>query len=333
MEKNKKIRIEKTIFTGLAIFLIIASISILFNPFKQEERAITGYAVSNIFFTIQDTVSTLGFVARESSDIESLDYEVESTILLPSGEFTEDNYTVTIPYLGIEVIIPPQCSDNIDNDGDGLIDMADPGCSSSDDNDEYNEPEPEPQPSPPGPSGGVWSANIGYCYEDFECDPWSECQPDGTQTRTCRPLGVCSEAYRTQIVDKKWVEPETERSCEYKAPEPEPKPSPKKFEFIVKPKIEKKYKPGDNMILHTYINNPTNKNFENLEIEYNINEGTERTQYVEYEGIFDVSPNSEYYKHIDHSLRGYSKTKYIIHATLYSNGEKIAESYHDLDLS
>ena len=35
-------------------------------------------------------------------------------------------------------VVPPltQCSDSLDNDGDGLIDLADPGCSSSRDNDE-----------------------------------------------------------------------------------------------------------------------------------------------------------------------------------------------------
>jgi len=32
--------------------------------------------------------------------------------------------------------IPPQCSDGIDNDGDFLIDMADPGCTDPSDNDE-----------------------------------------------------------------------------------------------------------------------------------------------------------------------------------------------------
>ncbi|MEA2088295.1 MAG: fibronectin type III domain-containing protein, partial [Patescibacteria group bacterium] len=32
----------------------------------------------------------------------------------------------------------PQCSDGIDNDGDGLTDMADSGCSGPDDDDEYN---------------------------------------------------------------------------------------------------------------------------------------------------------------------------------------------------
>ncbi|MBI2595085.1 MAG: hypothetical protein HYW38_02415 [Candidatus Colwellbacteria bacterium] len=32
----------------------------------------------------------------------------------------------------------PQCSDGIDNDNDGLIDLSDPGCSSPSDNNEYN---------------------------------------------------------------------------------------------------------------------------------------------------------------------------------------------------
>jgi hypothetical protein len=35
-----------------------------------------------------------------------------------------------------ETPIPPQCSDGIDNDGDSLIDMADPGCADPTDNDE-----------------------------------------------------------------------------------------------------------------------------------------------------------------------------------------------------
>ncbi|HEY6653984.1 MAG TPA: lytic murein transglycosylase, partial [Solirubrobacterales bacterium] len=36
--------------------------------------------------------------------------------------------------------VPPQCADLSDNDGDGLVDLADPGCSSPVDADEYNAP-------------------------------------------------------------------------------------------------------------------------------------------------------------------------------------------------
>jgi len=50
------------------------------------------------------------------------------------------------------------CSDKIDNDGDGLIDLNDPGCSSSSDNDEFNESPPPPPPPNVCPTGytGVW---------------------------------------------------------------------------------------------------------------------------------------------------------------------------------
>ena len=35
-------------------------------------------------------------------------------------------------------VVLPQCADGVDNDGDGLIDLADPQCSSRNDNDEAN---------------------------------------------------------------------------------------------------------------------------------------------------------------------------------------------------
>jgi len=34
----------------------------------------------------------------------------------------------------------PACNDKIDNDNDGLVDLADPGCNNRKDNDEYNAP-------------------------------------------------------------------------------------------------------------------------------------------------------------------------------------------------
>ena len=52
--------------------------------------------------------------------------------------------TTTVPGTGGDV--PPQCSDLTDNDGDGLVDLQDPGCSSPLDNDEFNTP-----PGGPGP--------------------------------------------------------------------------------------------------------------------------------------------------------------------------------------
>src|SRR5262245_37089404 len=59
---------------------------------------------------------------------------------------------------GIQVQTPasgnlPQCSDLSDNDGDGLVDLQDPGCSGPLDNSEYN--------APPAPSGGSGGGNGG----------------------------------------------------------------------------------------------------------------------------------------------------------------------------
>ena len=45
----------------------------------------------------------------------------------------------------------PQCSDGIDNDNDGLIDLADPGCSDANDNDETNGGQP------PGNARAYWA--------------------------------------------------------------------------------------------------------------------------------------------------------------------------------
>ena len=46
---------------------------------------------------------------------------------------------------------PPaaECADGLDNDGDGLIDLADPGCVDAADNDETDAPPPPPPPPPP----------------------------------------------------------------------------------------------------------------------------------------------------------------------------------------
>ncbi len=50
----------------------------------------------------------------------------------------------------------PQCMDRIDNDGDGLVDLADPGCSSKQDSSEVNTPPPTPDTTAPSqPTGSV----------------------------------------------------------------------------------------------------------------------------------------------------------------------------------
>ena len=55
---------------------------------------------------------------------------------------------------------PSACSNKVDDDGDGQVDLADPGCSGPDDGDEYNAP-PPPPPPPPGGGGGTGGGGGG----------------------------------------------------------------------------------------------------------------------------------------------------------------------------
>src|SRR5215218_1629048 len=53
----------------------------------------------------------------------------------------------------------PACADLSDNDGDGLVDLGDPGCSSAVDGDEYNAPTPSGSDS--GGSGSTGGGSSG----------------------------------------------------------------------------------------------------------------------------------------------------------------------------
>lgn len=66
-------------------------------------------------------------------------YQANSATSPRNGMLTIAGQLVTITQAGAPVVPPPpQCVDGIDNDGDGLVDSADPGCSSLTDNDETN---------------------------------------------------------------------------------------------------------------------------------------------------------------------------------------------------
>ncbi|MGZ5334789.1 MAG: lytic murein transglycosylase [Solirubrobacterales bacterium] len=67
---------------------------------------------------------------------------------------TATSLTVDVP--GAKVEVPtalPQCADLSDNDGDGSVDLGDPGCSGPLDASEYNAPAPAPSPVPSPPVG------------------------------------------------------------------------------------------------------------------------------------------------------------------------------------
>jgi len=107
----------------------------------------------------------------------------------------------------------PACSDGVDNDGDGKTDYsADPGCSSTSDNNE-TDPAPAPTPTPSSGGGGGGGGGSGFhvvivkgpvCTEEWTCTEWSACE-DGTQSRICTDSNACGTEENR---------PEEERACE-----------------------------------------------------------------------------------------------------------------------
>src|SRR5918994_7387615 len=55
----------------------------------------------------------------------------------------------------------PQCSDLSDNDGDGLVDLSDPGCSGAVDGSEYNAPTPSDSTTTTTGGSGDTSGSYG----------------------------------------------------------------------------------------------------------------------------------------------------------------------------
>jgi hypothetical protein len=126
---------------------------------------------------------------RDSDGYTNVEEYINSLIPMPSGDNPDD---------------PPatyQCSDGIDNDGDGLIDYPnDPGCSSNTDNDEYNEPQVTTQCSDGIDNDGDGLTdypNDPGCSSDNDDDEYNEpMQSDYTILKTAIPPvinGDCAE--------------------------------------------------------------------------------------------------------------------------------------------
>ena len=72
---------------------------------------------------------------------------------------------------------------------------------------------PAPPPAPSGGGGqaatGGGGSPSGSCIMNYNCTAWSECMPEGTQTRVCEYEGNCPDYY----AEKR--QPDMERSCRY----------------------------------------------------------------------------------------------------------------------
>ncbi|MBI2054948.1 MAG: hypothetical protein HYT39_02515 [Candidatus Sungbacteria bacterium] len=95
-------------------------------------------------------------------------YSTGNGHLISSGSFSTPNCA------------PPttQCADGSDNDGDGLIDLSDPGCSGSSDNNES---------SPANPNG-------------YSCNAGSQCQSGSCNSGTCG-LPSCTVTFTPSTVN------------------------------------------------------------------------------------------------------------------------------------
>ncbi|MBT4446659.1 hypothetical protein HOC96_05395 [archaeon] len=90
-----------------------------------------------------------------------------------------------------------ECEDGKDNDGDGLFDLDDPGCSNSDDDSETDK----------------------VCTESWTCTAWAVCSEDGSQDRSCYDANACEfKESRGQVdVIETVAAPTDARSCTYVA--------------------------------------------------------------------------------------------------------------------
>ncbi len=82
--------------------------------------------------------------AQDLSTDNSAESEAFETMFNASSMKTSQIAAASFDVSGSGGSNPAACGDGVDNDGDGLVDMADPGCESTSDDDEYNEVTPSP---------------------------------------------------------------------------------------------------------------------------------------------------------------------------------------------
>lgn len=105
------------------------------------------------------------------------------------SKVTNGTYEVAVIVKGATGTYPPpapapQCSDSVDNDGDGLVDFpADPGCTSATDNDETN------VAPPPKPACSDGADNDGDGKIDYPADPGCSSVSDTDETDPVQPPG------------------------------------------------------------------------------------------------------------------------------------------------
>lgn len=148
-----------------------------FRPIVEDGyRATISFTMSIITMT-NDTIN-INYQELQTKDEVSITNFFNFSFL-PLGDYDVDlkfnaNRRKNFQTLGIT--IPPECSDNIDNDGDGLINLDDPGCLSENDD---NERDPL---SGPACDNGIDDDNDGFF--DFPDDKGCSSPEDNDETPT-----------------------------------------------------------------------------------------------------------------------------------------------------
>lgn len=109
-------------------------------------------------------------------------------VTLTAGTSLQEIEVIATGNLGSTPPPPPAaCADSLDNDGDGLVDLADPGCTSASDTDEFNEP---PPPPPVACADGL--DNDGDGLIDFPSDPGCTSSADADEFNA-PPPAICAD--------------------------------------------------------------------------------------------------------------------------------------------
>ncbi len=174
-QKQKTIQLRFKAYDGKA-FSTWKFVNIVVNDVNQKPHFVTsddqvsvyaGETISlDLYATDADLEDVLSYAMKNAPATATLigtQFSWKTTIndvgsrvmsFSVSDGLASDTYDVQL-IVKEKVIVPPppktQCSDGLDNDGDHLVDMNDPGCSSPHDDDETNVvvPPPPPPPSPP----------------------------------------------------------------------------------------------------------------------------------------------------------------------------------------
>jgi large repetitive protein len=99
--------------------------------------------------TIAQPVQGRYFVFVDGDYVSGINYVLNVSGTLSVGETCDPADTQFVCAAGsvceVDTCVPTECNDGIDNDGDGLIDAHDPGCTDIDDDSESPDPDPLPE--------------------------------------------------------------------------------------------------------------------------------------------------------------------------------------------